>query len=347
MVRAKYWFMTLQVENLRKAKLTEEQIGNPEYVCKFLSDVWKKSGKDRNCCISFCVSKEGLRHVHGALISQTTSMSAVMKTMFNAHIEVCRGGKGKLLNYILKEGEYSEKGEEVLYVIGKETIASSPGKRTDFDVISDLIEEGYSPKEIMEENFPFRKYEHYIKNAYIDKKIGEAPIRKNIWREYHVGESGSGKTYVYEKLCLARNPDEIFFTGYMTNGWIDDYMTVGAPPTLFIDDLKASGTWQELLNILDVYTRRAIHARYKDVYPLWTEVYITSIYPPEELYTLFVKSEYRQTDSIQQLLRRLDVIVYHYVENGEYKEYRMPASEYINYEHLKECARNNVDFENH
>ncbi len=48
-----------------------------------------------------------------------------------------------------------------------------------------------------------------------------------------------------------------------------------------------------------------------------------------------VSNDKRENDSLKQLLRRLDYIVYHYIENGLYKEFRLPASEYVNYEDLK------------
>ena len=40
----------------------------------------------------------------------------------------------------------------------------------------------------------------------------------------------------------------------------------------------------------------------------------------------------------KQLLRRISTIEYHYVENGEYKSYSIPANEYTTYEDLKQKA---------
>lgn len=49
--------------------------------------------------------------------------------------------------------------------------------------------------------------------------------------------------------------------------------------------------------------------------------------------------DYRKgRDKIDQLLRRLDIIVYHYVQNGEFKRYSIPANEYKNIEDLKRRA---------
>ena len=53
---------------------------------------------------------------------------------------------------------------------------------------------------------------------------------------------------------------------------------------------------------------------------------------------MMVDDDKKSRDKIEQLLRRLDLIVYHYIEDGEYKTYSIPASEYINYEDLKRRA---------
>lgn len=95
---------------------------------------------------------------------------------------------------------------------------------------------------------------------------------------------------------------------------------------------------------LDKYTSRAIHCRYYDIYPLWNEVHITSVYSPEDIYKKAVKLEERGNDTFKQLIRRLDVIVFHYIENCEYKEFPMPAKYYINYEDLKNNAKMNTKY---
>ena len=51
-----------------------------------------------------------------------------------------------------------------------------------------------------------------------------------------------------------------------------------------------------------------------------------------------VKEENKANDSFKQLLRRITKITYHYVENGEYREFSIPASQYTNYEDLKKAA---------
>lgn len=67
-----------------------------------------------------------------------------------------------------------------MYIIGKDNIQVKQGKRTDFELIEEMIDEGYTSNEIMRINFRYRKYEKMIKSAFADKKLDEAPVKKQI-----------------------------------------------------------------------------------------------------------------------------------------------------------------------
>jgi len=82
-----------------------------------------------------------------------------------------------------------------------------------------------------------------------------------------------------------------------------------------------------------------IHARYSNVVALWSEIYITSVFPPEELYKRMVEEDARGVDKQQQLLRRITDITYCFKDtNGEYRRYTIPMSKYHDYEELKYAA---------
>ena len=51
-----------------------------------------------------------------------------------------------------------------------------------------------------------------------------------------------------------------------------------------------------------------------------------------------VSTEYQGLDSYTQLIRRISKIVYHYIENGEYKTYSIDAADYIDYADLRRRA---------
>lgn len=341
--KARAWIGTLHIANMEKAGLKEEEYKNEEFLAKFLINAWEKSGKNRVCAIAVCISASGCYHAHGSFYGNLTTLGNVSKIMFDSHIEPQMGGKKELKSYLLKQPPYDEKGEKVLYTEGLENIQDNKGKRSDLDDIAELLDRGMTPTEIMEEKFSYRKYDKMIKSAFIDKRIKETPLIKEMYNEWHVGASGSGKTYYYYQLCEKYSPESIYMATDFESGGFDFYIEQGAPPILFMDEFKGNMRFGQLLTILDKYSRTQTHCRYANTYNLWTSCIITSIFPPDEVYSLMVDEDKKSRDKIDQLLRRLDVIVYHYVQDGEYKSYSIPASEYVNYADLKQRALGNKD----
>ncbi|GLB29157.1 hypothetical protein LAD12857_10800 [Lacrimispora amygdalina] len=333
--KGRAWIGTVHIANMEKSGLSKEEYENPELLADVFTKAWDNSGKGRSSGIAVCVSEKGCYHAHMALYGNLTTLGNVSKILFGSHIEPQLGGKKELKNYLLKNPPYNEKGEQVLYSEGLDNVQEVQGKRSDLDDIEELLNQGYSPSEIMEINFSYRKYEKMIKSAFIDKRIKETPLIKKMHNEWHVGDSGSGKTYYYYQLCEEHSPSEIYMATDFENGGFDFYIDQGAPPILFLDEFKGNMRYSQLLTTLDKYSRTQTHCRYANTYNLWTTCIITSIFPPDEVYASMVDNDKRDRDKIDQLLRRLDVIVYHYKANGEYKTYSMPASEYRNYEDLK------------
>jgi len=341
--KGRAWIGTVQIANMEKSGLSKTEYENPELLADFLSHTWCNSGKGRVAGVAVCVSVKGLYHAHLSLYGNLTTLINVSRIMFDSHIEPQLGGKKELMGYLLKEPPYDEKGEHVLYTLGLENVQDNQGRRSDIEDIADLLEQGFTPIEVMSENFAYRKYEKMIKSAYIDMRIKETPIIKDTYNEWHVGESGSGKTYHYVKLCEKYTPEKIYVASDFENGGFDFYIEQGAPPILFLDEFKGDMKYSKLLMILDKYSRTQTHCRYTNTYNLWSMCIITSVFPPDEVYSLIVHEDKKSKDKIDQLLRRLDVIVYHYIENEEYKTFSIPANEYKNYDDLKKRALGNID----
>lgn len=337
------WVATVQISNIEKAGLSKNEYESPEYLAEFLCDRWENSGKGRVAGVAICISNKGLYHAHMALYGNLTTLKNVAKIMYDSHIEPQLGGKKALKGYLLKEPPYDEKGEQVLFTKGLDNVKEFQGKRSDFEEIEDLLEQDYTPSQIME-NFSYRRYEKMIKSAFIDKKLKDTPLikqnKKTIWV---VGDSGTGKTFYYAKLCEKYGAENIYLATDYENGGLDFYIEQGAPPILFMDEFKGDLKFSQLLIILDQYSRAQIHCRYNNCYCLWNTVIITSVYPPDEVYLRMVEDSKRERDKIKQLLRRLDIIEYRYKQNGEYKTFSIPANEYIDYDNLKKRAISDND----
>lgn len=327
--RGRAWVVTIQVQNMKNAGLSKEEYEDPEKLADFFTKLWNESGDNRTSGIAVCKSEDGLYHAHMACYGNTTTLKRVSDTLFQSHVEPQKGGKSELSAYLQKEGSYAEKGEQVLYCIGIENVQDVQGRRTDFEMIQELLDDGESPQQILQRNFAFRRYENMIRTAFLEKRITEAPIEKQMNVEYHFGKSGSGKSYTYYELCKKHGRENVYLANDLRNGGFDFYLDRGAPPILFIDDLKPTDlTYKEILNLTDKYSDLQTHCRFKNTYNLWNTVIITSVFPPDKLYQNMVEKCDRDIDSFKQLQRRFSYVFYHYVEDGEFKVVSLPAKDY-------------------
>ena len=342
--RGRCWVGTIHITNMENAGLSKEQYENPEYLATYFISLWENSGKGRKAGIAVCVSDKGCYHAHIACYGNTTTLKKVSDILFQTHIEPQLGGKEQLTLYLLKEGMYAEKGEQVLCTQGLDVIQDNQGKRNDLEEIESLLNDGLTPNEIFELSFRYRKYEKMIKSAYLSRRIKDTPLVKQMRNEYHWGQSGTGKTYTYIKLCEQYSADEVYLCNDYANssgsaGGFDFYSENPAK-IIVLDEFRGNISYNQLLSMLDVYSRNQQHCRYRNTYNLWESVVICSIYPPEKVYYLMVDTTQRCVDSMQQFFRRLNVIVYHYKnKNGEYKTFEMQASDYVSAEHMITQAR--------
>ena len=298
--------------------------------------------------VYFCMADEiaptGTYHTHVFfVVNSPVRFSRVKKLFPDAHIEQAIGNAEENRNYIRKEGRQAniEKAETRVEGTFEEwgelpdDISLGQGFRSDLADIEVMIENGMRPDEIMRQNFAFRKFERMIRSAYFDKRKRETPTKREVKVHYIVGESGTGKSYTYTQLCEEHDEEDIYFLSDYENGGLDLYC---GEHILFMDEYKGQLTFSQLLIMTDCY-KSQLHARYVNVIALWDEIYITSVYPPEELYKQMVSADVRGIDKQKQLLRRITDITYCYIDDaGDYKKYTIPMSLYSDYASLKDEA---------
>lgn len=327
------WVGVVQIQNMINCGLDKEQYENPEFLASYLIERWEGSGAERKAGVAVCVSAKGLYHAHIACYGRTTTLKRVSEILGNAHIEPQLGSKLELTNYLLKEGKYAEKGEHVLYTQGLEVIEDKQGKRNDLTEIEQLLNDGFTPEQIFAESFRYRKFEKMVKSEYLARRIKETPLIKTMNNEWHFGKSGSGKTFHYIKLCEQYSPDEVYLCNDYSNsgssGGGFDFYSNNPAKIIVLDEFRGGMGYAQLLSMLDVYSRNQQHCRYQNTYNLWESVIICSIYPPEEVYDMMVNDTKKHTDSFRQLMRRLNTIAYHYInDKGEYKTFSLPSEQY-------------------
>lgn len=312
---------------------------SPEEIVDKAIDIWCTNKPYRTCAVNYEIGDTGNEHLHLVLEDPSKCrFSAIQKLYPGIHLEKTRGSKEQAEDYILKRGQFAEKDHTVVVPARfKGQIKANRGSRTDLIIIEELIEKGITPSEIMNISIEYRKYERIIKSAFFAYHIKNVPVKREVKVYWHTGESGSGKSYEYVKLSEEHGEGNIYFMSDYETGGLDLYC---GERILFMDEFKGNMSFQKLLNYTEGY-KIQIHCRYANAYAIWSEVHITSIYPPEEVYTFMVDIENRNRDRLQQLLRRITKVIYHYKIDGEYKKYEMSTNDYVDYVDLKNKALGN------
>lgn len=305
--------------------------GEPVEIIERLIKEWVGDSPTRTCAMTYCLSAEGLPHVH-MVVEDVKAMrfTAVKKAFPSAHLEPTRGNKDQAVDYIEKRGKYEEKGEKVVYKEYHGEIKGAQGKRRDLEIISELVERGMTPKQVMNLSFSYRRYENMIKSAFFDKRNAETPFIRDVKVYWHVGESGTGKTYYANEIVQQKGEDAIYFVTDYSSGSFDMY---NGEEILFLDEFRGQFRYSMLLSLIDKY-KVQVPARYHNVFALWNEVHISSVLPLELVYERLVDSD-KHVDTLKQLLRRITYVIYHYKENGEYKTKQVRGEEYHDYDYLK------------
>ena len=342
-------------ERSRKWLLT---INNPEtkgITNELIEKRVQEFGSFRYACYSHEVGKKDhTHHVHIFIaFDNQVRFNTIKKAFPPAHIDKCKGTIKENKDYVFKEGKWkgTEKedtrieGEQ--YEVGVMPIEVGQGHRTDMDEIERMLEDGMTPNQIFAKSISYRNFEKQIRAQYMQQCIKNTPVKREVTVIWHVGESGTGKSYSMVKM-MEENEEEIYIMNDYDGGGLDLYE---GQKILFMDEFRGQLKYSTLLNMLDGY-KTQIHCRYANVYALWTEVHITSVLPPEMVYRRMV-AENQDVDTIQQLLRRLTYVDFHYKENGEYKVFRQNASEYKDYKALQRACgytgtfeQTKIDFKN-
>lgn len=309
----------------------------------------------KNELLYWCMVEEQgtCRHFHiYCLLGKKKRWSSVQRAFPHAHLESeVKGNPQQCRAYLLKEGgKHKDKAETQIegsfYEEGELPKYFISADRTEMlQQIEEQLDQGMRPDDIMAQSIVFRQYESLIRKQFFARRFKETPPLREVKVAWHLGASGSGKSYSYVKLCEEHSPEEVYYASDYSNACTAMLDTYEAQRILFIDEVKIdSFKYGYLLQLLQGY-RTPIHARYCNVYSLWDEVHITSIYTPHDVYLGMVDINNRTIDSEYQLLRRITNYVYHWkTDDGVYHEYAIPASEWVSYDDLVRRATGSDGF---
>ncbi|MCL2188087.1 MAG: hypothetical protein FWC16_03435 [Defluviitaleaceae bacterium] len=309
--------------------------GTPAEIVSEVIAKWIEDNPQRTCAVTYCISADGLKHLHAVFEDVRAMRFTKIKKVFpSMHIEATKGNKEQAEKYINKQPPFDEMGEQVIYTSRHGEIKGRQGQRRDLDILEELINQDLTPVEIMDMSMSYRKHEKLIRDAYYRKRSKETPVLRDINVIWHWGESGSGKSYTYVKKVEEHGEEHVYLVGEYERGF-DKY---NGEKILFLDEFRGQIKYEQLLALLSGYKVQT-YARYSNVVGLWDEVHITSVFPPDLLYENMI-TNHRKVDSYEQLRRRITNITYHYKTNdGDYIEYNTPSDEYENYNKQKRLAK--------
>lgn len=329
---SKSWFITFN--NPEEHGYT----GTPEEICERIVSEWASRSDTAVCACTYCIAANGLKHCH--VVAEDVKpmrFSAIKKSfLIGCHLEPTKGSKRQAEDYIYKRGVFAEKGEEILYMSSNGDIKGNQGARTDLEGYYKRIQAGESLKSIFADTPKAYAHKNVLLSMYNDIHSANVPDVKNMKVIWHVGKSGTGKSYERILLNTLYGKENI----YHVTDYSHPFDKYACEPVLFIDELRHQIPFTQLLTILDVY-KSDIGARYQNTEALWNEVHITSVLTPQQCYSSGCDS----FDSIEQLLRRISQICYHYRDkNGSYcKAYFEPHTNLIDMENHVNALIQNSD----
>lgn len=210
----------------------------------------------------------GRLHLQGYIqLSKQLRLSEIKNKICNntIHIENANGSWMQNYTYCTKDGDYIEIGSP-----------KKPGKRTDIDMIRDMINKNKPMSEIIKitNNYQCIRFaEKLLQYKTLDTK----PIGLEVY--YVTGPSGSGKTtYCYNNI----NKESFWRNKPGSLNWFNGY---DSQSDVIINEFRDSFcNFNTLLELLDGYE---VSVEIKGGFTIWRpkRIFINSIKKPWELYT--------------------------------------------------------------
>lgn len=283
--------------------LTEQQICD-DVLNKWVGDDDKKTG-----AVLFCVSSLGLEHLHCVFESDKTfrPLSALKKLFPKVHIEITKGNKQQVEDYINKVGKFEEKGEKIIAKSQVGEIKGCQGERNDLISLSDIrdmIYSGQTPKQIYRQFPQALKSKSATEELFYLYRSDNTPVKRDVNVNWLFGSTGCGKSYTYVELVEKHGEENV----YLVSDYEHPFDNYQGEPIVIFDEFRGRIPYSNFLGMLDCY-KQQVSARYSNKLMLWTDVYITSPFLPFELYQS-VRERNDKYDSLAQLIRRINKIYY-------------------------------------
>ncbi len=257
-------------------------------------------------CMCDEIGEKGTYHTHVYIALENGMMFSRIKKLFpTAHIDNAKGTSAQNKDYIRKEGKWEkDKKKETNLLDTYEEYGELPieqqGKRNDLDNLYDMIKQGMSNFEIMENNPAYMLQIDKIERS---RQIIKEEKYKNEFRKmdvrYIYGQSGVGKTRGVMELH-----------GYVNIYRVTDYQhpfdNYKGQEYIIFEEFRSSLRIQDMLNYLDGYPLE-LPSRYINKIACFNKVYIITNLSLEEQYK---EVQEKHMDTWKAFLRRINRVIH-------------------------------------
>lgn len=257
-------------------------------------------------CMSDEIGENGTYHTHVYFaLGDAIRFSTIQKIFEGAHFEMANGTSQQNKDYVFKEGKWvKDKKKDTNLPDTHEEFGEMPaerqGARNDLHDLYDMIKQGMSNYEIIEEE---PNYMMNIDKIERSRQIVREEKYKNEFRQmdirYIYGGTGVGKT---------RGIMEMY--GYQNVFRVTDYLhpfdNYKGQEIIIFEEFRSSLKVQDMLNYLDGYPLE-LPCRYANKIACFTKVYIITNIPLESQYEE-IQKHYKET--WKALLRRINKVIY-------------------------------------
>lgn len=267
-------------------------------------------------CLCDEIGEQGTPHTHVYIKTRNPLKFSTLKNKFaTAHLEKAQGTPQENRNYIRKEGKWtdSDKKEtnlpDTFEEIG-ELPKNQQGERTDIENLYNLVKEGYSNAEILEQctDTAVKYYDklNRIRYDYYSDKY-KSKRRLSLKVNYVTGATGMGKS----RDILDEFGDENVYRVTEYQHPFDGYQL---EPVIVFEEFRSSLRLQDMLNYLDIYPVQ-LPARYAPKVGCYLTVFVVSNWTFEQQYAE-IQKDIEQQSSYRAWVRRFNGFVREYTAEG-------------------------------
>lgn len=272
-------------------------------------------------CVYYCLgdeigSKEKTHHTHIFIACSSSVRFSTMKNRFpQGHIELARGTSEQNRDYVFKIGKHEKDKSITRLPDTQEEYGDMPlerqGARNDITDLYDMIKDGMSDYEILEENPNYllqidtlEKVRQTFRQNQYKRKFRELAVTY-IW-----GKTGSGKT---RGIMQQHGYENVFrLTNYLHGGF-DAYK---GQDVIVFEEFNSSFKIQDMLNYLDGYPMELL-CRYANKVACYTKVYIISNI---DLLAQYLRVQSDSPETWKAFLRRVHKVLV-YIDIDSFNEY--------------------------